>query len=633
MKYRAEIDGLRAFAVLPVILFHAGFEHFSGGFVGVDVFFVISGYLITSILIEELDSNCFSVQKFYQRRARRILPALFFVIFLCIPFSWIILLPTDLLDFCQSLVAVLLFSSNFLFWTESGYFGTAAELKPLLHTWSLAVEEQYYIFFPIFLLLTWRMGKNKIFWTLMAVAFGSLLLSEWGAQYRPSANFFLAPTRAWELLAGSLSAFILKKQATRGSNSLSFLGLTAIIASVFLFDETTPFPSSYALVPVLGAVLVILYGDDKTFVAKILSTKSLVSIGLISYSAYLWHQPLLALYRYKYDLKTEVAYILCAVSIILAYLTWKFVETPFRDKNKVPLKKLVIYCLSGYVIIGSVGIIGIINWKESLTLMRNDPYGGQFERDSVKRVEQYSKNSTSDFIIWGDSFADALTKPMNQLLQGTEKGFLSYIKQSCPSLINTVRNEGDRLGHSFAKSCRDFNEKTKKAISTAENKGKYLILASSYYWYEHERNSKKEPILIHEDNNKNEKIVESSLIETIKWAQNNSLKPIVVLTPPRFFGLKALLRSDDDSAKELKIDINKYAIYNKIIRETLSTTGAMTIDPIQLLCQPNESTCKVYDKDNSQFKLWYDGSHLSEYGGKVVSAEVLRRMNDAQKIN
>ena len=176
MKYRPEIDGVRALAVIPVILFHAGFELFSGGFVGVDVFFVISGYLITTILIEDIENKRFSLVNFYERRARRILPALFFVMLVCLPFAWMWMLPNQIKDFSQSLVAVSLFASNIQFWRESGYFEAAAELKPLLHTWSLAVEEQYYLLFPIFLVLAWRFGKNKVFWMIVVMSAISLLL-------------------------------------------------------------------------------------------------------------------------------------------------------------------------------------------------------------------------------------------------------------------------------------------------------------------------------------------------------------------------------------------------------------------------------------------------------------------------
>ncbi len=205
MKYRREIDGLRCVAVIPVIFFHAGISIFSGGYVGVDVFFVISGYLITSIIIAEIEAGNFSIKGFYERRARRILPALFFIAFACIPFAWAWMTPSQLGEFFQSLSAVSIFSSNILFWLEIGYFNPAAELKPLLHTWSLAIEEQYYIFFPLFILAIWRFGKGVIFTSLLMIGFASILLAHWGSANHPGANFYLLPTRLWELLIGSLS--------------------------------------------------------------------------------------------------------------------------------------------------------------------------------------------------------------------------------------------------------------------------------------------------------------------------------------------------------------------------------------------------------------------------------------------
>ena len=276
LKYRPEIDGVRALAVIPVILFHAGFELFSGGFVGVDVFFVISGYLITTILITDIENKRFSLVNFYERRARRILPALFFVMLVCLPFAWMWMLPNQIKDFSQSLVAVSLFASNIQFWRESGYFEAAAELKPLLHTWSLAVEEQYYLLFPIFLVLAWRFGKNKVFWMIVVMSAISLLFSEYSWRKHPTANFYLAPTRAWELFAGSVAAFMVQKNGVQKNNLRALLGLAAIIFPIFVYDESTPFPSLYTLVPVMGVTLIILYADKQTLAAQILSTKAFV---------------------------------------------------------------------------------------------------------------------------------------------------------------------------------------------------------------------------------------------------------------------------------------------------------------------------------------------------------------------
>ena len=304
MKYRSEIDGLRALAVLPVILFHAGFEWFSGGFVGVDVFFVISGYLITTIIISEMDEGNFSIVNFYERRARRILPALFFVMIACLPFAWLWLTPTDLKGFGQSLVGASTFSSNILFWLQSGYFDTGAEFKPLLHTWSLALEEQYYILFPIFLLLTWRLGIKWILILLSIIFIISLGVAQWGAYNRPSPTFFLLPTRGWELLVGVFAAFYLKYNTQLKSQVLnqvlSIVGFSMIIYSIIAFDETTPFPSLYALIPTIGTGLLIFCAVPNTVVHNLLSLKPIVGMGLISYSAYLWHQPLLAFARHRF---------------------------------------------------------------------------------------------------------------------------------------------------------------------------------------------------------------------------------------------------------------------------------------------------------------------------------------------
>src|SRR5574337_70487 len=240
MEYRQEIDGLRALAVIPVILFHAGFNTFSGGFLGVDVFFVISGYLITSIILAKREAGTFSLVDFYERRARRILPALFFVILTCIRFAWFWLSRSDIKEFSESLIAVPVPVSNFLFWQRSGYFDPAAEFKPLLHTWSLAVEEQYYLLFPTFLVLTWRLRRYWVIGILAIVALISLALAHWGALNHPQATFFLLPARIWELLIGVFAAFHLFGREDAKINSgysshltqfLSIFGLFSIVYS------------------------------------------------------------------------------------------------------------------------------------------------------------------------------------------------------------------------------------------------------------------------------------------------------------------------------------------------------------------------------------------------------------------
>lgn len=345
--YRTEIDGLRALAVLPVLFFHAGFDLFGGGFIGVDIFFVISGYLITTILITELEAGKFHPLKFYERRCRRILPALMMVVFLCFFASWIMMKPNELKGFGEALIGVATFTSNFIFARSRGYFDESTEINPLLHTWSLSVEEQFYILFPILLAIGWQFGRQKIFWLISTLAILSLILCELGTRQNIQYNFFFSPSRAWELFAGSIVAVVIWKSGPKKNDWLSAAGLCGIILPIFFYDQNTPFPSLFALPPVAGTALIILYANQGSFTAKLLGTKFLALIGLISYSAYLLHQPLFAytrLFLNRIELGTNLAIFLITLSLALAYLSWRFVEQPFRNNCK--FKRKSIFCLS-----------------------------------------------------------------------------------------------------------------------------------------------------------------------------------------------------------------------------------------------------------------------------------------------
>ncbi len=300
-RHRKELDGLRALAILPVILFHAGFKVFSGGFVGVDVFFVISGYLITSAILVDTSAGTFNLARFYERRARRLLPALLLVLTVSIPLAWGSLLPADLKNFSLSLIAVTLFASNFLFWHWSGYFDSASELKPLLHTWSLGVEAQYYLLFPVFFLAVWKFGRR---WTLVALillALASLILAQWTSVDKPFFTFFLLPTRGFELLIGACVSLHLaqtpiseSQQPVNPSRDRAYsiakirdetipgLGVALVVLPIFIFDRQTPFPSIYTLVPTLGTAILIVYATQRVFVGRLLASPPFVGIGLVS---------------------------------------------------------------------------------------------------------------------------------------------------------------------------------------------------------------------------------------------------------------------------------------------------------------------------------------------------------------
>ena len=351
-EYRTEIDGLRALAVLPVISFHAGFDIFSGGFVGVDIFFVISGYLITTIIIKDLDNNTFSFKKFYERRARRIFPALIFVILISSIISFIFLTRSELASYFKSVVATLLFFSNFYFYKTTPYFRSESDLEPLLHTWSLSIEEQFYIIFPITLLLFHKFFKRYIFLMLIFGFAASLFICQFLAlKTGGTLNFYFTFSRVWELALGAICAYMIIYKNLSFSifikNLFSIAGIILIVFSIFFFNRQTVFPSFYTLVPTIGSALIILFASKETLVNKILSIKFFVSIGLISYSLYLWHQPLLAFGRIFFDdLSIIHKLILIFLAVLMSIFSYFFIETTFRDKNKIDFK---IFFRAGYM--------------------------------------------------------------------------------------------------------------------------------------------------------------------------------------------------------------------------------------------------------------------------------------------
>lgn len=374
LTYRPEIDGLRALAVISVILFHAGSTIFSGGFVGVDVFFVISGYLITAIILDEIDNNAFSAFHFYERRARRILPALFLVLIICLPFAWFLMLPSEMKAFSDSLIAVCTLVSNLWFWKTTNYFDNAAHLKPLLHTWSLSVEEQFYIFFPFLLIVLYKFNKKALILGLMALALASLGLADWLSVHKTSAAFYLLPPRIWELLLGALSAIYLRDshvfQEARFIGGLGgYFGMALMFYAIFFFDKQTRTPSYFTLIPTLGTICVILFVTKDSLLRNILGHRILVGTGLLSYSAYLWHQPVFAFAQLSglLDRHKEIKWFLLMIIFSIAYLSWRYVEAPFRDIKKV--KRKTFLKLSAVIIFFLV-LFGLMSHLSSGFLFR-----------------------------------------------------------------------------------------------------------------------------------------------------------------------------------------------------------------------------------------------------------------------
>ncbi len=350
---------------MPVVLYHVGFHWISGGFVGVDVFFVISGFLITSIILREAEAQQFSMLHFYERRARRILPALVFMLATCSMVAWVWMLPEELNLFGQSLSAVQVFSSNIYFWSTTNYFSPAADELPLLHTWSLAVEEQYYVLFPMLIVLCAKVSRRNLGWLLATLSLASLALAEWGARHSPVAAFYLLPTRAWELLAGSLLALAAPRiqVGLAGKHLVSEVGAAAGLVLIFLgmftLDKSSHVPGVHALAPVLGTVLVIALGTRGTMVGSLLSWAPIVGIGLISYSTYLWHQPLIVFARFS-QLDTGSPWVCASLALAalgFAAFSWRVVERPFRTRQLLADRQsLFLLSAISAAVLGGVGL-------------------------------------------------------------------------------------------------------------------------------------------------------------------------------------------------------------------------------------------------------------------------------------
>ncbi|MEP7702670.1 acyltransferase family protein [Paraglaciecola sp. 25GB23A] len=361
MEYRKDIDGLRAVAVIPVILYHSGSEFFIGGYLGVDIFFVISGFLITSILAHDLSHNKYSIMRFYERRARRILPALFSVLFVTTVIAYFMLGPEELKSYSQSLVSVNGFASNIYFYLTSGYFATASEELPLLHTWSLAVEEQFYVIFPILMSILW-FSRKSLLSTLFILSGASFITCLILIDSDPSANFYLLPSRAWELFVGAIVALNYQTLAAVKSNTrqiLSALGIFLLIFSLTVLNKNLAHPGFPTLLPVIGTLLIIAFAKN-TFTAQILSIRPLVFIGLISYSLYLWHQPIFAILRIKsLDSPSDLAFLLAiTLSLIAAWLSYRIIESPFRQKDFLNQKQIFTLSVIGLLFFITIGILG-----------------------------------------------------------------------------------------------------------------------------------------------------------------------------------------------------------------------------------------------------------------------------------
>lgn len=528
-SYREDIDGLRALAVMAVVFFHADLG-LLGGYVGVDIFFVISGYLIVGIIDRELSNKSFSLTEFWSRRFRRILPASSFVVAITLTVSYFLLLPHDFREFGQSLVAQALGLSNLYFYRESGYFSTAAELKPLLHTWSLAVEEQFYIVIPIILLVASKFSRNFTLIILLAITATSMLLSITDTPRYPNAAFFLLPSRAWELGLGGLIA--LTKQQSRNipallADPISLIGLSMCLYSMLAFTDKTAFPGAAAIVPCLGTALIILSGEStkyRSILYRLLSLGYLRWLGKISFSLYLWHWPLFAFYRYHTfgKIPTLIATFLILLSLSLAFLSWHFIEEPFRRKeflkNRHLLFTLSFLSLGAFFLTGlqihfqngfpsrfSSEVARVANARNNrspLSKIHHDTPIDTLMKNGFPKIGD--PHASANTLILGDSHGDALAPALEHLLKKEEKSAMFVTRSgTLPLLFNKPNpvKENDR----FLAAVKSIAESTPNLRN--------LVLIGRWHWYHNE-------------------LVEDRLLYTIKWAQHRDIKLYIVSQVP-----------------------------------------------------------------------------------------------------
>lgn len=657
MKYRAEIDGLRALAVLPVVFYHAGFNFLSGGFIGVDIFFVISGYLITTLILEEASAGNFSITRFYERRARRILPALFSVVALCFPFAWYLLPASDLFEFCQSVQALVLFLSNYLFMDKSGYFDAAAELKPLLHTWSLAVEEQYYALFPLLLVTSYRYLKiNGLKVILIFFVFASLFASYIAIKLAPTFNFFSLPTRSWELLVGALAAISLiqnKRETDRAvAQSASLIGVLGIVISITCFDKSIPIPSFYVLLPTLCTALIIRYATAKTIVGEILSTPPFVSVGLLSYSFYLIHQPIFVFARHASmeELSPRLMIVLIGLTFVFAYVSWRFIEQPFRQKEFLSRRKIFIYWAMvsfAFLVIASIATSNE-GFPERFHIPEN--LSQEFKRDStalgcstissnyeyIKACEYGEKPSSHQIkiAVLGDSHSEKINKLLDKL--GRENGF-SYVHiglGGCPPLIGVDVVKGNwRSG-----VCSELAEKQFTYVRDHGIK-KILLVARWALYTENDDHEKMVSYFLVSDKHKNISQENSRLVfydqlkSTIQMYRSVGVEIFVLLQPPqqliepiRFY--QKLYKSDTFSFNEAYEFIHKVSVtypqhlslqrFNRVTFDRQSKEEVVNIlNPDPYFC--NQTVCDFGTVDRTYYS---DTNHLSTDGLQKIRSLV-----------
>lgn len=666
MEYRREIDGLRALAVIPVILFHAGFKTFRGGFVGVDVFFVISGYLISSIILKEIEDKNFSLIKFYERRIRRIFPALFFVMMVSLPFSWLWLLPGDMKDFSKSLASISIFLSNVLFLRENDYFSVASELKPFVHAWSLSVEEQFYLIFPISMIFLLKLGRRWAVVALGVVFIYSFYLSQRDAYAWSKAAFFLLQSRIWELLVGVFAAFYLSNSQRRLSGKVlgdlgGWLGFALILYAVFSYSKATPFPGANALAPVFGALLIILFASNENSVGKFIGNEAFVRIGLISYSAYLWHQPLFAFARHRIlnDPGRDVFILLSIMAFVMAYFSWRFIEVPFRNAAFLKRRGIFIVYFSLSFVFICVGLCGHISdgYKFRLSKEFDQFFLAQKDKNPRQAECHYSGgeapspenycvlgNGKLKGLLLGDSHADALAFSLSQALSENGLSLRSITYNGCPPVEDVYRFDLRKVHKCYELNKKSFDYALRNDdVEYVVLLGRWSIYIEGTYFDNREggfESSNRISLDVVENGvkeNNNNPLRMEKLTRQYKRSVQRLLeggKKVILVYPvpevgfdvPRQLARLKMFGEKDEITTSYDVFMDRNRQVLEAFDSIPDNENLMRVRPDHIFCNAVKGGRCVTAKGSDIF--YYDDDHLSNTGARLVAEDVIKAMKN-----
>ena len=631
INYRPEIDGLRAIAVSAVIVYHSkitlyGFRLFEGGFLGVDIFFVISGYLITSIILKELvTTNKFSFKNFYERRIRRILPALLFVILVSLPLAWIILFPSSLIDFANSIIYSLGFSSNLYFYFTGQQYGAIDSFyKPFLHTWSLSIEEQYYILFPLFFFLVFKYFKKNLIYILITIFTLSLIFSTWLNFSNPSLNFYFISSRIWELLAGSILAYFEAKSENRIKNNkislaLPSLGFFLILFSILFFNHELDHPSINTLPVIIGTCLIISFSQKGEIITKILSSKLFVGLGLISYSLYLWHYPILVfLITTGFTEISIFKKVLIGLALLLLSLfSFYFIEKPFRN-SKIRFNFLLNLILILFFILIILNILIITNKGFENRFFINDQYkldSQDYKEENLNFEVNYNYNNfdnRKNVLIVGNSHAEDLLEIFSQ----SDLSKQIYFNLTSPKKRKKDYNYQIYYFYKFLtekKAIIDFfSDDFIKHLNYQYDKSDLIILSSNYTQVDLEILN--ELIKILKKDNKKVLLFDSAIQQTTKLRLNR-LDYFV-------FKNKQLPKKKELEKIEQEVfnDLENTILTNILIKDIAQRNNIQLIERDNIFCEKKIKRCPVLT--NEGYKIYWDNAHITKKGAEFFAKKI-----------